>query len=269
MAPRADAVGRIRRSLGGGVSDRIVFLHLPKAGGQSVDAAIRSTLGYGVRMRPNRAPHLDAVASRRAAELTGEPLDLLREKLLLYHMANPRTRYISGHFAYSEIAAREYAQEWRMITVLREPVARWFSFYFFNRHKDSSHFSTELDVESYAGSQLGRELGCDLVRRFAPGTTYEGAATDEAVNRATANIRSLALVGLLEQLEQFTSGFDRTFGARLKIGRRNPSPVPMSAQREAISDEMRRAVEKICEPDTRVYQAVRDWHDSRVQIPAA
>ena len=111
------------------IKKNIFFLHQPKCGGTSINNAIRSCY------RNSQIMHLNNDACIRAADLLGRDLDDYRRDLLLYHLMHKKIRYLSGHFAYSKKAYDACGDQWHFVTVLRHPVERWFSHYFFNKHR--------------------------------------------------------------------------------------------------------------------------------------
>ena len=122
------------------LKNNIIFLHVPKCGGTSVDYAIRRHY-----RKKDRLVTINARASTNAANLISQinfpyetaddyPILKMRENLLLYYMSQ-NMKYISGHFGFSEIGYRKFLGGYTFITILRDPVKRWISVYLFNRYK--------------------------------------------------------------------------------------------------------------------------------------
>lgn len=244
----------VRHIFGRKVGKKIVFLHIPKCGGTSIGQAIQASYGFWECLSRQNFGHLDSAASLKGSRLSGEELMAYREKLLLYFLSNPQYKYISGHFSYSETAVVEFGGEWHFITVLRHPVSKWFSQYFFNRNKISDHFKIEADLESYVESEEGIALGSDYVRKLTQGFHGTEAASKEAVTQAIENLKKFALVGVLERLDVFARDFRRLFGAKLFLEKKNRNPVSRKKQRQETTEEIRKRVEEICQPDMEVYQ---------------
>lgn len=243
----------LRQVGGGSMRERVVFLHIPKCGGTSVARAIGAAYGWSAGRR-GQIVHLNPAASWRGSRTAELSLFEFREHLLLYEMARPNVRYITGHYPFSETAVREHGRDWEVITVLRHPVDRWFSHYFYNRYKNSSHFSTDITLDAYVDSETGRGQGRTYVRWFSGDLSddWSGASTDRAIE----NVDRCALVGLLEHLDVFRNDFRNRFGVTLRIPRLNRNPGPSAAREEAVTEEIMRRVEELCEPDLRVYDHV-------------
>ncbi len=244
--------------------ERLFFLHIPKCGGTSIDAALLDAY----RAAGALSTHLDPRASARAAEAAGENIHDFRHHLLLYYMAS-RARHLSGHFRFSE-TARGAFEEWRYVTVLRDPVKRWLSNFFFNKYKDDGHFQIDEPIERFIESERAEFYGWNYVSCLTDRALSASPGTEEAIERAVANVEAFAVVGVLERLDVFTADCERYFGVSLNVEHRNRSPHPAGQQREELSDEMHERIRALCEPNRRVYDAARariDRHGSWLTAP--
>lgn len=245
-------VARVGKRLRGTFSHRLMFLHIPKCGGTSIASAIGACYGYRA-IDPSQF-YLDASAVLETAGQFDQHFQQVSERLLLYTMAQKQSRYITGHFFFSEKASSRYGDQWQIITILRDPVSRWFSQYFFNRYKKADHFKTDADLESYIESAEGIGAAHTLMNVLEGSGQDWGHDPQEGVNRAIANLDKIALVGFLEHLEQFKSRFKARYGATLKIGtlRKNPaSPIQSKTQ---VPGEIIKQVRHICRYDNQIYQ---------------
>ena len=235
------------------IERKIFFLHFPKCGGNSIKEAISECYDRSSTLLRNPAAHLDIKALYEVSQLSGKDVSSYLEQLLLYFMATKRIMFICGHFEFSETALHKLGAEWDYITILRHPVSRWFSHYFFNRYKADDHFKIYDDLPCFIDSDRGSSLG-HLYIKALTGSAYESlSSTKEAVAAAIANLEQFTLVGCLEHLDTFASQFEKLYQVKLNVGKKNKNPLPKPVQEQQITDDIRRQVEKICEPDLEVY----------------
>jgi hypothetical protein len=243
MGPLAPLVRRAKPALRGDPPNAsICFVHMPKCGGESVHDALRPR--FVAYYQPTYRLNIGHVA--RAADLAGrDMIDLCRD-LLLFQLASQKKGYIGGHYAFSATAWREFHESWKFITVLRDPVKRWFSHYFYNRYKTHSELDriTE-ELEEFVETERAVIYGRMYVRHLS-----ESGEVEEAL----ANLDRFDLVGILERLPDFAEQFQRMFGTPLSLGHRNENPLGAERQREMITPAVRARVEELCEPDMRVYE---------------
>lgn len=244
------SAGRI--ATGNTISEKIFFLHIPKCGGTSVDAAIMEAYAWKTSL------HLDSAASRKAAMAQNRDLMLYRNNLLPYFMEQSGLRYISGHFVFDSDLYTQYSPQWQYITFLRNPVQKYISQYFYNLQKpDKEHFGIEETIENFIESAEGIRLGQDMVQKItgsakvtSPGSTGRQAQVELAIH----NIEKFRLVGILEDVRKFETDFKNKFGASIRIKKKNSNKKKDETQ---VSPSTRKKIEKICEPDTILYKHVK------------
>ncbi|MDJ0782536.1 MAG: sulfotransferase family 2 domain-containing protein [Desulfosarcinaceae bacterium] len=252
MAPIGNRIAthlgqRLRRKF----PHRLFFLHIPKCGGTSIVEALSDC--YGPRSLDPSQWYLDAPAVFEAATARNQHFQQISETVLLYAMAQRKHRFITGHFFFSDRAQELYGDRWETITVLRDPVSRWFSQYYFNRYKSGAHYKTDASLDAYIDSEEGVGAGRTLMNLLA-GTRYDWAdAPQEGVRRAIANLERIHLVGCLEHLDQFQSSFRARYGVGLTIGRRRKNPA--AGQKSAPPDDhVLEKVTHICRYDDQIYR---------------
>jgi hypothetical protein len=237
---------------------KICYIHVAKCGGTSVIASIKKQYPLADRILKGKFfVNLNASASLKGSELLGENLWAYREKILIYFLSIRANRFVAGHFPVSDLAMNYFKDDWNFITILRHPVDRWFSHYFFNRYKQAEHFKTDLSFEEYIDSDDGKSLGSFYHRLFY-GSAYDhnNVSPEESYAKVTGNIDKLACVGLTEHLDIFCRDFNKYFGRKLNIGTRNKNPLPKKARSKLITDAICEQVERICEPDLKIYKYV-------------
>jgi len=264
---------RIANTFSNRISENIFYLHIPKCGGVSIGQAIASKY-LSLDLRNDRGiVNLNAPVSRQVIETTEGlnypyetnddfPILHFREKLLLYFMAQSSSIFISGHFIFSNNAYKMYGDKFKIITVLRDPVKRWISSYFFNRFKTDGHMQVNEEIEIYLETHFGISQGYELVK-FLGGADRGGDYTStQAISRAKDNLNKFEIIGFLEDLDSFSSKFSDHFHVNLNIGKKNQSPAPKQYRRSTIAPELLERIAEVCQPDIQVYEyAVRNFRD--------
>jgi hypothetical protein len=256
----------------GGLKDNIFFLHIAKCGGGSIDSAINRKFLFP-KARPAEKATADAAV--QLYQLS-DPYERdfyyvfkLRENLLLYFM-NQNKPFISGHFTFSDIAYRNFKDKYKFITMLRNPVKRWISHYFYNRYKEltDQHCRIEKDLLAFADSERGKNLGHLFVKCLSGLNESGDYCSDRAIERAKENLHKFDIVGCIEYIDDFTIKFKNLFGKKLKIPRIHKNPKSTSFISSIISKEIEEQITLICKPDLEVYTYAVDTFIQRFSADA-
>jgi len=250
----------------GCLEDNICYFHMPKCGGTSINHAIMQRYSRGNLIIVNAgasfkaAKIINQIDSDDIPNLAFEYFLWLKfqENILLYFMNQRKTKYVSGHYSFNETVYRKFYDKYRFVTVLRHPVKRWISEYLFIKHGGKEEFITELDIKTYMKSEIGKLLGCSYVISFGGASESTEYYSKEAIDKAKMNLNKFDIVGCLENLKDFKKQFERRFGVRLKIGRKNRNPKPDSYQKIFVTEEIEEKIKNICKPDLEIYQYALD-----------
>ncbi len=205
----------------------VIFLHIPKTAGSTVYAALKLLHG----------PHF-----MRVGNVFSNP-DRCRE--LAWQMRHdPSVRVAAGH---TLLALRPlYPPEARWATMLRDPVERTLShYYYYCHHLAASGDTSPEDLTLQHCVEKGY-LVDNLQTRILSGGEFDAAASEEMLAAAKENLRGFAAVGLAEEFDRSLALLYLTFGwptLLVRDVRVNASRPPRAAHSEADLEAVRRANE--------------------------
>lgn len=251
--------------LKGSLKQKIFYLHINKCGGSSINQALKSCYYNWNIVEDRNLAHLKAIPSFMAAKIKAGQANFLpndevdnevlkfRENILLYYMSQENIKYISGHFSFSETAYRYFSQKYAFITVLREPVSRWISSYFYNRYKSIDYCKIQTDIEEYLESELGQSHGREYIKLLIDPHENQNYTSAQAIEKAKQNLDKFSLVGCLEYQQDFINKFKEIFGKKLLIHKINKNPKSNAYQKSIVTENLKKKVREICQPDIEIY----------------
>ncbi|MBB4023444.1 MULTISPECIES: sulfotransferase family 2 domain-containing protein [Actibacterium] len=239
------------------IPTRLVFHHVPKCGGTSVGRALRKRYILSqATVRPDesfRAFEAFSARSDRAAML----IDVadLREQMLLYHLFDD-VRCISLHVAFSDVAYERFYDRYKFVTILREPVARFVSHYFWSYGKQGDHAIIDEGFADFLQTDRARRLGASYVEYYSGQPKAPDLADPALIKKAIANLREkFSVVGRLEDLPGFTADLKRELGVRVRVGHENKGRQSKDTRKSTITPELMEQVRKLCAPDIAIWDA--------------
>lgn len=197
---RRNTLARLR---GGSPRPQIVLLHVPKCGGTSVKAGIKSCVGSkrsGLRVK---------ISYKNVDTLLGE-----REA-----MRARAAQFVYGRFSWDTLQQVRRNEETFAFTMLRNPESRLMSLYnFFKRHPANYRANFDNPIFDMASAMTPTEFfGCAdptilfhfhnaVVRQFSgnPISKFPSAETEwqAALDSAKANLASLSYIAFTETIDQ-------------------------------------------------------------------
>lgn len=227
-------VGRARKRLH---PNRIFFHHVPKCGGTSVGRAIRK------RFLLSQATVLPE-ATYRAEEMLdagADPAILLaraedlRERMFLYHMA-AGVDCVSAHVRFSDAGWRNYGDQAKFVTILRDPVARFVSHYRWSHGRPGAHGHIPDNFNTFLASPAARQLGAFYTYFFSGLPADADMTTSEALELAKANLAKFHVVGFLDDTASFEAAIKKEVGVKIRIGHENKARAPKPAEDNDLAD---------------------------------
>jgi Sulfotransferase family len=255
-----------RWATNGLTGNRIVFHHVPKCGGTSAGRALRRAyiLSQGTVTPRESEQAFDAVRRSNGRVSIGDVSEL-REMMLLY-MLHSDVRCVSAHIPFSNAAFDEFADRYGFVTLLRDPVARFISNYFWShKHPDGVQYVAE-SLEDFVESERAQRLGSTYARYFC-GEPAQKRFTARHADAAIRNLRRMHFVGFLDEVPRFEKALRLLTGRRLRIGSENVGGT--SGRRDAImSGPLRDRILAACSIDLEIWNAVQDLRNRRATAVA-
>ncbi len=237
------------------LDQRVLFLHVPKCGGNSIRTALREAYNWPLSNSRRRLFNVSPRRSRHVAEMLGRPVGDVRDELLRYHLLDKRVRLATGHFLWPE-GLREQFPDVSFVTTLREPVSRFLSAYYGAREgRVSAESRTTASLEAFLDSEEARRTGSSYVRAFAR-VAPEDALESDVLELAKRRLASVEVLGVLEELAAFAAAFEQRFGARLAIPRANVGRLRRQRERTEVTEAIRERIAELVRPDQILYDFV-------------
>lgn len=229
----------------------LFFMHIPKTGGTSIDFAIS-------RHYPIGKYYVDPSATVKVHRITtGQSPDVMsfedcfkfRESILAYKMAKG-VKYVTGHVPFRLDIWQSFHEKYLFTTVLRDPVKRFVSQYFYNKYKEKDYGKVELSLSDYLNSEKGEKSGSTYVRYFRGSSKFTGHSSPDAIQAAKENLSKFDAIGFLESLESIVKNFEMASHLKLDIPHQNKNPK----QSYQLSEQELRKINQLCEPDIEIYE---------------
>ena len=226
---------------------KIAFVHIPKTAGTAFRNAMRKFIP---EIRRNYIYNLNALTS---ADFDAAKYDL-----------------VAGHFGTSRIPSDRFER----ITILRDPVDRLVSTYFFWKKlyndgdtntrecKLASDYSLEdffqLKEEKFLIEELYNRVTWQLAGDFETKGRMlardSGVTDDRAIELALSNLKDFVLVGNQNNIGSFESKFHALYGIPLKLRTENATPIRLGLAE--LPRSTRKSIESWVELDI---ELMRRW----------
>lgn len=243
----------------------VVFHHVPKCAGTSVARALRMRYlpsQQGVSSGPSFYAAKAFSPAQETLQLWPEVLDL-REQILLYHL-NCGVRCIAAHVRFSERAYEQFGHRYKFITILREPVSRYISHYFWDLDGPEEWARISVGLDEFVETEQGRRYGLLFGENFSGLPSDSDFGSEQAVEAAKRNLDKFAAIGFLEDMPAFERKLKAELGIGISIRHENKGKAPDQTKKRVVTPEVRRRIEELCASDIEIYRYARQKYANGV-----
>jgi hypothetical protein len=239
------------------IPQRVVFHHVPKCGGTSVGRGLRKRylLSQATVTPESSFRAFEAFTGRTDRErMLVDVLDL-REQMMLYLLFED-VRCVSLHVRFSPVAYERFSDQYKFITVLREPIARFLSHYNWSHDKPQAHARIEEDFETFLQTERAGRLGATYVEYYGGLPKDTDIRSEAAIRSAIVNLRKFNVVGDISDVPAFQRDLRRELGVQVRI--RHENKVQTTRQfitADRLSPATLEKVRALCAPDLQVWEA--------------
>ncbi len=242
----------------------VVFHHIPKCAGTAVRWAIKRCY------RPDLTVDINSVPSVRAVsrlESSADDVDnfekigvvsprtiMLRTEMLYYHLS-AKALCGGGHIPFNCKVYEDFHKTHRFVTVLRDPVDRFVSQYFWSKHR-GVHDRIDATLDERFIETTGRSWGSMMVAYTSGLPWTADHRSREAIEAAKSNLAKFAAVGFLDDMPRFSAELRKTLGTPIRIPKINRSPAP-PGERDRLTPELLGNIREICGPDLELFAHAR------------
>lgn len=166
---------------------------------------------------------------------------------------------ICGHYPFNHDFHAAHKDEWTFVTLLRDPLQRWYSEYFWNRHKDHEYRKTDLSIEEYLESRNGMMNARSFVNFFSRSEDMYETPRSQDVKQAIETLEQIDVVGCLENIDNFKARMQAKLGRTPIFFKRNKSPA--SQEQKKVPDknsDFHKALLERLQGDIEIYEKTKE-----------
>ena len=241
------------------LGNRVVFHHVPKCAGTSISRALR--VRYALSQASIAAPATADVVNRQYGATDFSDLEhynrIRRFRVeLLHYLMWKDTYFIGGHVPFNQVAYEHLGKGYRFITVLRDPVERFISEYFYNRGR-AHQARIDTDLAEYLESPLAQRNALKFCEYFAGHRDLDLSDPETLKEAAKANLHAFDVIGFTDTMDVFAQQVRQALNIRITFGEENKSTRSKAEVTREVTPALRERIEALCQHDREIYDFAR------------
>lgn len=241
----------------------VVFVHIPKCGGTSISRGLRRAYYLSqIQMGAEETKEALALVENTASEQEIWQKMPKYRSFLAYYLLLKKTKCLVGHIHFENALYERFHDEYAFMTMLRDPVDRFLSHYYFHLDTHPQNQCPNSRLEQFVQGNSAKEFGSIMTQFLCGlpmGSDYHSI---EAVEAAKANLEKFDIVGFLDRLPDFQQQVSENLGTRLKIGHQNVGQMRRGSTADVPPDVMAH-IRALCKPDQALYDFARGGHQGQ------
>jgi len=266
---------------------KVMFVHIPKCGGISIDRALRQALAKPNEAKIRRKPmllsslyhfegNLDSIAGQ--SEFSEFHTKNVQD-ILVYHL-NLNWNYVSGHTPINQKLLAHYSNNYQFVTLLRNPVERFISNYIFNKISNDANFmlpakgTCKLDkasiwqeadeiINSTRGWHLAHTMSLFVTGRYPKDEQDAANMQQEVLN----NLKQFAVVGFLDDMSNFEKQLSDLVSSPINIKQHNKTSDFKSEEERFVQsclkeyfaqEEVLNTLQSICKTELETFHKAKE-----------
>jgi hypothetical protein len=240
----------------------IVFVHVPKCAGTSVEYAIRRhyrlsrylidpETSFAAAQKSLGLPETD---EHRHAFLC-EASELRRQ--VLHYTLGVGYKCITGHAPLGSNTIAGWQESHDFVTLLREPVTRYISHLAYNFGNQHGHGGVSGSLDTFLESPRARMMGTLYPKYFAGLPMSADLGSAEAISQAKDTLKRCAVVGFMDDMAAFKDDLTCLTGHKIIFKHENQTGEARK-QKLQLSGAQLEKIRTLCAADIEIYNWAKE-----------